>query len=109
MCYWILPYLFDALKGTEGSIVLVVSPLIVLMKDQVQALHERGVSAVCLRDADPDSKKIWEIHEGKFQILFSSPEELLTNYQWREMLSSSLYKQNLVAIVVDEAHCVIKW
>ena len=49
LCYCILPELFDTLRGNARkgqSIVIVVSPLIALMKDQVRAMSERGVSAV---------------------------------------------------------------
>ena len=45
--YWMLPFASDILRGKEGSIVLVVSPLIALMKDQVQLLVEREVSRPC--------------------------------------------------------------
>ena len=38
-----------------------------------------------------------------------SPEAVLTNPEWRDMLQSPVYQENLVAFVVDEAHCVKKW
>ena len=38
-----------------------------------------------------------------------SPESLQTNATWRDMLQSDVYQTNLVAFVVDEAHCVKKW
>ena len=44
--------------------------------------------------------------EGKYQLLFVSPESLIRNSLWREVLSSKLYKQSLVAFAVDEAHCI---
>ena len=43
---------------------------------------------------------------GKVQLLYISPESLLINSEWREMLQSDIYCENLVAFVVDEAHCV---
>lgn len=45
---------------------------------------------------------------GKFQLVYFSPEELILEEKWRAMLLSLQYQQNLVAFVVDEAHCVIK-
>ena len=47
-----------------------------------------------------------EICAGKFQLVYMSPESLLTNATWRDMLQSDVYRTNLVEFVVDEAHCV---
>ena len=49
------------------------------------------------------------ILEGKYGVVYSSPEQLLQRSKWREMLQSEVYQKNLVAIVVDEAHCVKQW
>ena len=49
------------------------------------------------------------ILKGEYHILYSSPESLLGNNKWRDMLSSPVYQKSLVAIVVDEAHCVDSW
>ena len=108
-CYWCLPDVFDRIKGRCGeSMVLVVSPLVALMMDQVASLANRGVRAIHV-SSELDEKAIEEIHEGKYQILFFSPEQLLQNLAWREMLLSPIYNKNLVGFVVDEAHCVKKW
>ena len=49
------------------------------------------------------------VKKGQFQLLYISPESLLRNPQWRELLLSKMYSENLVALVIDEAHCVTKW
>ena len=46
------------------------------------------------------------IRNGQYQILFISPELLLVNLTWRDMIRSYTYMHNLVAFVVDEVHCV---
>ena len=46
-----------------------------------------------------------KVYEGKYQLVLISPEALLTNETWRDMLHSSVYQERLVAFVVDEAHC----
>ena len=109
LCYWSLPGAFDSMKDnqTRSSIVIIVSPLIALMKDQVKSLCERGVKAVHV-DC-PDDRVLAEIHQGVYQLLFFSPEQLLGNLEWRDMLLSPVYVNNLVGFVVDEAHCVKKW
>ena len=49
-----------------------------------------------------------EVCGGKYlELVYPSPEALLTNMTWRDMLQSPVYQQNLVALVVDEAHCDI--
>ena len=111
LCFCLLPKAFDALRGTRSvdrqSIVVIVSPLIALMKDQVRKMTERDVSAVYVAEADERTET--EICDGKFQLVYMSPESLLTNATWRDMLQSDVYQTNLVAFVVDEAHCVKKW
>ena len=42
-------------------------------------------------------------------MIFFSPELILRNETWRDMITSSVYRDNLVGLVVDEAHCVKKW
>ena len=108
LCYCLLSKAFDLLRDSnEQSISVVVSPLIALMKDQVRQMVHRNVSAVYVGDADESIET--EICEGKFQLVYMSPEALLTNFTWRDMLLSPVYQSNLVALVVDEAHCVKKW
>ena len=46
---------------------------------------------------------------GKAQLVFISPEGILCNPTYREMLLNATYKKHLVALVVDEAHCVKTW
>ena len=105
LCYWVLPGAFDALRKTRESIVLIVSPLIALMKDQVANLKAKGVEAVYVGErCDMNG-----VYEGRYPILFISPEALLTDNKWRDILLSQVYQHHLMAVVVDEAHCVKKW
>lgn len=111
LCYSVLPWTYDCLRcrSKPSSIIIVVSPLVALMKDQVSSLAEKGMSAVYVGEASNSEDKIAQIYEGQFQVVFFSPELLLTDETWRDMLQSPLYKENLVGFIVDEAHCVKKW
>ena len=113
LCFVSLPLVFDRLGKEEGlsSIILVVSPLISLMKDQVEKYSGKGVKCAYIgQENESDSPSLDEsILKGEYHILYSSPESLLGNNKWRDMLSSPVYQKNLVAIVVDEAHCVDSW
>ena len=107
LCYTILPSVYNVLRDSASSIVVVVSPLIALMKDQVRAMTERGMSAVFVGDCDEEG--IASVCAGLYQLVYLSPEALLTESTLRDMFLCPVYTDNLVALVVDEAHCVKKW
>ena len=109
LCYSILPGTFDILrKNRSPSIVLVISPLVALMKDQVTSLNNKGVTAFYIGGGETE-EVVSELYQGSYQVVFCSPESLLTNDTWRDMLQSQTYRSNLVGFIVDEAHCVKKW
>ena len=60
---------------------------------------------ITARLKDEDS----EIIKGEVQLVYISPEALLCDPCWREMFRSTVYKKNLVGLVIDEAHLVEKW
>lgn len=90
-----------------GGLTLVVSPLIALMKDQVDGLKSKGISATYIHSglAWTETKQILEnALQGHYQLLYVSPERLTSaNFEG--------YLQNLPIklLVVDEAHCVSMW
>lgn len=109
LCYGCLPRVYDRLRSQiEGSIVMVVSPLSALMKDQVDSFRKRGVSAG-LVTSDCDEQMKTGVIEGRYQLVFISPEQLICKERFRSMCKSDCYAEKLVALVVDEAHCVKKW
>ena len=73
LCYCLLPSVFDALRVTEGrSIVVIVSPLISLMKDQVRAMKERNMRAVYVGDCTDDERAATDTCAGKYQLVYMS-------------------------------------
>lgn len=100
LCYQIPALIMD-------GVALVVSPLIALMKDQVDALRANGIAAAFI-NSTIDPREIWRIQQaalrGDVKILYAAPERLaLANFQ--EFLSA--LRVSLVA--VDEAHCISEW
>ena len=99
LCFAALPGTFDCLRGSEQrSFVVVVSPLVALLEDQVafNFYRERGLSAACVsQGADEKAVK-----DGQCQLVFVSPEMRLCNRQCRAMLRSELYHENLVGVVI---------
>ena len=107
LCYILLPAVSYALwKQGKKYIILVVSPLIALMNDQLDVINAMGITAAKLTSSN--SLELNDMKKGHFQVLFISPENLVA-LEWRNMLASSVYRSNLIGFVVDEAHCIQKW
>jgi len=91
------------MRGTA----LVVTPLIALMKDQVDALRQRGVAAGCLHSGlDAEERRQTErlLREGRLKLLYLSPERLMLD-GYLETLAT----RGLSFVAVDEAHCISQW
>jgi ATP-dependent DNA helicase RecQ len=106
-CYACVPRAIDLYqnrKDEDSSIIIVVSPLTSLMKDQVENFKMRNISAEYIDQDSPAATK-HNARDGKYSILFMSPELLVSS--WRNLFSS--HEKRLVGLIVDEAHCVVKW
>ncbi|MBI2498213.1 MAG: RecQ family ATP-dependent DNA helicase, partial [Opitutae bacterium] len=89
------------------GLTVVVSPLIALMKDQVDQLQAAGVAATCLNsslDADESRSRLRGLHRGEWRLLYVAPERLLLD-NWQENLKA----WNVSALAIDEAHCISEW
>lgn len=92
--------------GAEGGITLVVSPLIALMKDQVDALKRKGLSAACLDSTKTRQEYLQtmqDMRNGTLKLLYCAPERL-NNEGFVESIKHCRGGIRLVA--VDEAHCI---
>ena len=89
------------------GLTVVVSPLIALMKDQVDALQASGVAATFLNStlgADESRARLRGLHRGEYKLLYAAPERLMLD-GWAENLKA----WNVTALAIDEAHCVSEW
>ncbi|MBA0036645.1 ATP-dependent DNA helicase RecQ [Pantoea sp. BIGb0393] len=90
----------------EG-LTLVVSPLISLMKDQVDQLLANGVAAACLNSTqtrEQQQQVFADCRSGKLKLLYIAPERLMM-----DNFLDSLHQWNPVMLAVDEAHCISQW
>src|SRR5208282_1568766 len=91
----------------RDGLTVVVSPLIALMKDQVDALQANGIAATFLNSslaAGESRERLRGLHQGEYRLLYVAPERLMLSgfiedlKRWRPRL-----------IAVDEAHCISEW
>lgn len=91
----------------KEGICIVISPLIALMQDQVDALSRRGIGAVYLKAGmrySDVSRILDNCIYGKIKFLYLSPERLQ-----QEMVQERIKEMNVNLIAVDEAHCISQW
>ena len=89
------------------GVTLVVSPLIALMKDQIDALRKRGINAQRLDsslDAEEYREVIRQLRDGELRLLYVAPERF-NNERFRE----SMQPIRIALFAVDEAHCISEW
>lgn len=67
-----------------------------------------GVLSACVMGETDEGVK-QGIHGGRYDVVFFTPELLITSSRWRRVLTSDIYTKRLKALVIDEAHCVKKW
>ena len=91
----------------KDGLTLVISPLISLMKDQVDALREDGIKASFINsslDFETYIDTLNSVKKGEIKLLYISPERLENDF-FREFLKDI----NLAFVAVDEAHCISQW
>ncbi|MCP9851104.1 ATP-dependent DNA helicase RecQ [Cyanobium sp. Morenito 9A2] len=93
------------------GLVLVISPLVALMDDQVNHLQRHGIAAACLHgglDLPARRQLILRLRERKLRVLYLAPERLWGEAT-RQLVEEVLEQGQLVALAVDEAHCISAW
>jgi ATP-dependent DNA helicase RecQ len=89
-----------------GGTTLVVSPLIALMKDQVDALTELGIRATFINTSlDPEERRsrVAALRAGRYELVYAAPEGIESS------LSEVLVGCDMRLVAVDEAHCISQW
>jgi ATP-dependent DNA helicase RecQ len=101
MCYQIPALMLPGLT-------VVVSPLIALMKDQVDALVANGAGAAFLNSTQTPAEQVEifrSVRDGRVKLLYVAPERLFSGDQFLDFL----HEQNVSLFAIDEAHCISSW
>jgi len=104
LCYQI-PAL--TLQPGDQGLVLVLSPLIALMQDQVDSLQARGIDAALINsslDRQERLARYAEVAQGRYRLLYVTPERFR-----KEEFRQVLQHRHVPLLAVDEAHCVSQW
>jgi len=93
----------------QEGVVIVISPLIALMHDQVQSLKKNGIKAGILNSSispDEQEETMLQAMDGRLKLLYLSPERLFAR---ESAFIDWMSKLNITLIAIDEAHCVSQW
>src|ERR1700719_2473728 len=91
----------------RDALTIVVSPLISLMKDQVDALRASGIPATFLNsalDRHEAAERLRGLNHGEYKLLYVAPERLMLDGFFERALN-----WNIAQIAIDEAHCISEW
>jgi ATP-dependent DNA helicase RecQ len=92
---------------TPASLTLVLSPLIALMKDQVDSLRRRGIAATFINSSisrDERERRYRAVANGKYHLLYVTPERFR-----KPEFVEAISRRNICLLAVDEAHCISEW
>ena len=110
--YQVLPLIcrklsFLGFSFTKNPIVIVISPLVALINDQVHSCN--SLTNLGLRASSLDTANYYDIAKGKFNVLYGTPESWLQNKKWKDLLSMEIFVKIMVCLVIDEVHKVPSW
>lgn len=97
--------------GTTRGVTIVISPLIALIKDQVDGLKKKGVDAVSVTSSEDSQSTLSRLRKTgrKPQLLYIAPERLHQNDTMKNIMTQLYQNGQLARFVIDEAHCISTW
>ena len=109
LCFALLPLVYDYLREVKGSIVVCISPLTALMMEQKTKYRHQGLVLEFSGELQHDNiQSICNVRERIVQLIYVSPESILRNLQWRDMLRKNLITLFIVTIITLEMKPLIR-
>jgi ATP-dependent DNA helicase RecQ len=105
-----LPALVDSAAQGAAPLALVISPLIALMKDQVDGLVAQGVAAACLHSGQTSAERqaaLDQVRSGVCRLLYVAPERAVGTTS--DGFAALVGRRELRYVAIDEAHCISQW
>ena len=101
LCYQAFPEVWKALHPSDKCVVLVVAPRVAIMEEKVTYLRGLGYAATYIGE-DPTKEHL--IVQGEYTFVYCSPEAIIGNEKWRNMILSQPYQNDLQLIAIEEGH-----
>ncbi|KAL1686921.1 P-loop containing nucleoside triphosphate hydrolase protein, partial [Schizophyllum commune] len=98
-----------ALASGPRKLVIVVSPLKALERDQAEQAAAKGLRTAVLNQDTSRDGKVWEDARKRAQLVYLSPEMALSDSFAKRLWKDPKFRKRLAAIIVDEAHCIDEW
>jgi len=97
--------------GTTRGVTVVISPLIALIKDQVDGLKQKGIDAASVTSSEDSQSTLSRLKRSgrKPQLLYIAPERLHQNDTMKNIITQLYQSGQLARFVIDEAHCISTW
>lgn len=97
--------------GTTRGVTVVISPLIALIKDQVDGLKQKGIDAASVTSGEDSQSTLSRLRRTgrKPQLLYIAPERLHQNDTMKNIITQLYQNGQLARFVIDEAHCISTW
>ena len=94
--------------GVSVQTIIVVTPLVAIMKDQVEQLKRIAIKATAIGFGTEEGMDEHAAKCGECEIVYGSPESWLSK-EWRTELQSGQLGKNVVAIAIDKVHSITEW
>ena len=111
--------LFDKVNSGNIALVIVLSPLNSIIRDQIRKINQGNIKATVLnvqKNENSDEVQLDLAHsnssllrDGRYDLVFTHPEAVLSSKEGLELFQSTLYQRSVQAVVIDEAHCILEW
>ncbi|KAJ7145302.1 P-loop containing nucleoside triphosphate hydrolase protein [Mycena crocata] len=97
-----------AVLGGKKKVVIVISPLKALERDQVEQARQKGIDAILINEDNTKSAGLWKQARTTAQLVYISPEMACSDSFFR-LWKDAKFRTRITAMIVDEAHCIHEW